>query len=174
MMDYDSLKTMGLQERGRGDAIEGRNIMRVSKITIGRLYNLGSYEHIRYELTAEVPEGESPATALLGLEKIITALSPKTSTHTRDELARDLRRLEEMHALLSDEGPEKFRYRHGHFEGTPEEYIERCERSHSENVARRDAWEGRSAKARKMLEDLGGAANWKDAKLDWERDGDWD
>jgi hypothetical protein len=41
--------------------------MNITKITIGRLYNLGSYEHVRYELTAEVPQGESPATAIIGM-----------------------------------------------------------------------------------------------------------
>ena len=148
--------------------------MRTTKITIGRLYNLGSYEHVRYEISVEVPEGESAATALLGLEKIITALSPKTSTHSRGDLEREAHHLVEMHKRLSDEGPDEFRRYYGHFVGTPEEYIDRCEQSHAVNVAQRDAWEARSAKARKLLEDLGGAANWKDAKLDWEDDGDFE
>lgn len=30
--------------------------MNVTKITIGRLFNLGSYEHVRYELTVEIRE----------------------------------------------------------------------------------------------------------------------
>lgn len=148
--------------------------MNITKITIGRLYNLGSYEHVRYELTAEVREGESPATAILGMERILAALSPKTHTHSRSELEREKLLIERMRLKLSDEGPEEFRRCHGGFVGTPEEYIERCEQSHAENVAARDAWEARSAKARKLLEDLGGAANWKDAKLDWENDGDFD
>ena len=149
--------------------------MNITKITIGRLYNLGSYEHVRYELTAEVPQGESPATAIIGMEKILAALSPKTSTHSRDELAREKRQVEEMHRKLSDEGPDEFRRYYGHsFVGTPEEYIGRCEQSYSENVARREAWEARSAKARRLLDDLGGAANFKDAKLDWEDCNDFD
>lgn len=148
--------------------------MHITKITIGRLYNTGSYEHVRYELTAEVPQGESPATALLGMEKLLAALSPKTSTMSRYELDREKRNIEDMHRLLYEKGPDEFRRHHGwSFVGTPEEYIARCEESHAENVARRDAWEARSAKARKMLEDLGGAANWKDAKLDWENDDDF-
>ena len=43
----------------------------------------------------------------------------------------------------------------------------------AESVAKRDAWEARSAKARKLLEDLGGAANWKDAKLEWDNDDEY-
>lgn len=147
--------------------------MRIAKITIGRLYNLGSYEHVRYELTAEVPEGDSPSTAILGMEKILAALSPQTSTHSRGELDRELNHLLEMRnrlALPEDE----FRQHYGHFVGTPAEYYKRCEESHADNVRKRDAWEARSDKARKLLEDLGGAANWKDAKLDWECDDDFD
>ncbi len=143
--------------------------MRVSRITIGRLYNLGSYEHVRYELSVEVAEGESAATAILGMEKIIAALSPKTSTHTRYELERERVRVEELKASLAAMTDEDyFRRNHGHFEGTPAEYVARVAESHAENLSRREAWEERAEKARKMLDDLGGSAVWKDAKLDWE------
>jgi len=148
--------------------------MNITRITIGKLYNLGSYEHVRYDLTVEVKDGESPATAMLGMEKIINALSPKTHTHSRDELKREKMRLEIMGNELVLLEENEFRRKHGHFEGSPLEYVKRCNESHNENVAERDAWENRSAKARKMLEDLGGAANWKDAKLDWEDDNDFD
>lgn len=149
--------------------------MNITKITIGRLYNLGSYEHVRYELTAEVPQGESPATAIIGLEKILTALSPKTHTHSRSELEREAHQIEEMRHLLAGKGEEAFRQRHGFsFVSTPEEYIARCAESHAKNVADRDKWERRSAKARILLDDLGGAANFKDAKLDWEDCNDFD
>lgn len=150
----------------------GNGKARVTRITIGRLYNLGNYEHVRYEIGVEVPEGKSASAVLTGLEKIITALSPKTSTKSRGDLEREAHHLSEMHKRLSSEGPEEFRRYHGHFIGTPEEYIARCEQSHAENQARRDAWEARSDKARKLLDDLGGAANWKDSKLDWEDDYD--
>lgn len=145
--------------------------MKVTKITIGRLYNLGSYEHVRYELTVEVKDGESAATALVGLEKILAALSPKTSTHSRQDLWRESLRIQELQAALAAMTDEnEFRRKHGYFEGTPAEYVSRCAQSHFDNVKERDRWEQCSAKARKMLEDLGGAANWKDAKLDWEDD----
>lgn len=142
--------------------------MNITRIEVARLYNLGSYEHISYKLSADVKEGESAEKAMLGLEKIISALSPKTSTHSRLELEREKLNLDNMHERFSNEGPDEFRRYHGHFVGTPEEYIARCEQSHAENVIRRDEWEARNTKARKMLDDLGGAAVWKDAKLDWE------
>src|SRR3954466_9951002 len=114
--------------------------MRISRITIGRLYNLGSYEHVRYELTVEVPGGESAATAVIGMEKLLAALSPKTSTRDRAELERDRRRIFEMRRLLTQDGIEAFARYHSGFVGTPEEYIARCEQSHAENVAARDDW----------------------------------
>lgn len=147
--------------------------MRISKITIGRLYNLGSYEHVRYELTAEIPEGESAGTALIGMEKLLAALSPKTATHSRDELVRERRHLEEMATRLKLPEDE-FRRHYGHFEGSPEQYYTRCVACYNDNLGRREAWERRSERARKLLEDLGGAANFKDAKLDWECDDDFD
>jgi hypothetical protein len=142
--------------------------MNVSKITIARLFSLGNYEHIRYELTIDVAPGESPATALIGAERLMEALNPKTSTKDRRELERQSHRLAEQRKLLDEKGAEAFRQQHGWFEGTPAEYLARCEKSHDDDITRRVEWENRSAKARKLLEDLGGAANWRDAKLSWE------
>lgn len=146
--------------------------MKITKITIGRLYNLGSYEHVRYDLTVELKDGESAQVAMLGMEKLIAALSPKTSTHSREELARERRRLDLMHTDLDAIGDDEFYRKHGHYQGTPVEYVARCEKSHAENVAERDEWEARQEKARRLLDDLGGAAEWKDAKLDWENEDD--
>jgi hypothetical protein len=144
--------------------------MNITKITIGRLYNSGNYEHVRFELTAEIPPGESPATCIIGMEKILAALSPNTSTRSRDELKREQNQIDDMRRRLG-EGQDNFRSYYGSgFVGTPEEYIARCEESHAKNVEQRDAWEARSAKARRLLDDLGGAVNFKDAKLEWEDD----
>jgi hypothetical protein len=142
--------------------------MNVSKITIGRLYNLGDYEHIRYELTVEIPHGESPATAIIGMEKILSALNPKTPGGVPDEAdtKRETQRLAEMRSM-DDELFE--RYHRGH-KGTRAEYTQFLSDKIAEGTKRREQWLARSAKARKLLEDLGGAANWKDAKLDWENE----
>lgn len=148
--------------------------MNVSRITVGRVFNLGNYENVRYELSVDVPAGESPATALVALENIISALLPKTSTHSRDELERELRRIGEMRLCLQRGGEEEFKRVHGfHIVGTPDEYIQRCQESYEKNVAAREAWEAKSKKARQLLDDLGGAAVWKDAKQDWEDDSDF-
>jgi len=140
--------------------------MNITKITIGRLYNLGSYEHVRYEMTAEIAEGESASKALIGLEKILSALNPKApgSVPDEDAIKRDIRRLQEMRAL-NDEDFERF---HGGYKGTRAEYLDRISQSIAEGTERLNAWKAKAAKARELLDDLGGAAEFKDAKLDWE------
>ena len=144
--------------------------MHLSKITIGRLYNLGSYEHVRYELTVEVPQGESPMTAMIGLEKLMSALNPKrpSGVPAREETERATSTIAAM-KQMSDEDF-KSHYNYGSAKGSREEITERYEKDLADGIAKLEAWEARSRKARKLLEDLGGAANWKDAKLDWEDD----
>ena len=46
---------------------------RVSKITVGRLHNLGNYEHVRYEVTVELPPGTAPASVVRDLEDTLRA-----------------------------------------------------------------------------------------------------
>lgn len=144
---------------------------RVSKITVARLYNLGSYEHARYELTIEVPEGASAAKTLRGIERLLSALSPKPPGDVKSdaEIDRERHRLLEMKKLLAD-NPADFERFHGGYKGTADEYLTRIESGLHESIAKREVWEARAAKARELLDDLGGAAEWKDAKLDWEDD----
>lgn len=147
---------------------------RISRITIGRLFNLGSYEHVRYELTIEVPEGESASTALEGAERLFVALNPKEpgSVSSESDIERQQRQVNDMKERLSVGSGEFERY-YGHgYVGTPEEYIARCEQSLAESIQKRQAWKARSQKARSLLDDLGGAAKWRDAKLEWDDDGE--
>ena len=77
----------------------------VTRITIARLFNLGSYEHIRYEVTVEVPEGRSASSALIGLETVLSRLSPKrpVGTPSTSELATAFARLERLKTLSDEE-----------------------------------------------------------------------
>jgi hypothetical protein len=146
--------------------------MKVTKITIGRLFNLGSYEHVRYDITVELSEGDSAQAAMIGLEKIVSALAPERcwSVKTRDELKREERVIESMKHELAAYGEDEFRRRHGHFEGTPEDYLVRRTVASTQEKAKRDDYERTAKHARRLLDELGGAATWKDAKLDWEDD----
>jgi hypothetical protein len=150
--------------------------MKVTKITVGRLYNLGSYEHVRYEVAVEIQPGESSKTAMIGLERLMEALSPERTwgVQSAGELEREAHHLTEMGKHLIEKNEQEFRRRYGHFEGDPTEYVERCGKMHAENVTKRAKAVQRAATARRLLDDLGGAAVWKDAKLDWEDDSDFE
>ncbi len=53
--------------------------MRVSKITVARLFNLGNYEHKRVEITVELDpiyNDRRPSGAVVALEEIIEKLGP--------------------------------------------------------------------------------------------------
>lgn len=145
--------------------------MNVSKITIGRLYNLGNYEHVRYELTVEVKEGESASAAVIALEKILRGLQPldRRGIKSAAELSREEKQVEEMRQMPVAE----WERRYGHCQGTPSEVIARYEAELMESTARRTAALERARKAREYFDDLGGVETWKDAKLDWEDDSDF-
>lgn len=142
--------------------------MRITKITIGRLFNLGSYEHVRYELSADVGESESVETAVIGLEKVLAGLNPKrpSAVKSRDEIDREIRRLAEMRALNNDD----FERFHGGYKDTREEYLERISKGIADDETKLRAWQERSQRARELLDDLGAASVWTDAKQSWEDD----
>lgn len=145
--------------------------LKVSRITIGRVYNLGNYENVRYELSVDIGPGESAAAAGRGLSKIINALKPaKGSIKTASALVCEDRRILAMRELLEKHGPEVFQQRQGHFEGTAKQYIKRCADSHREEVKARAEWLKRRAKAVEAFDDLGGTEQWKDHKQDWDDD----
>jgi hypothetical protein len=137
------------------------------QITISRLYNLGSYEHVKYEIAAEVPKSVKPSDFFIGLEKILKGLDPRGGVPDY-EIEREDRRVSEMLSERNKIGDEEFRRKHGFFEGTPLEYIARLAKSVEENKEKRDKYKERHRMAREALDNIGGEAKWKDAKLDWE------
>lgn len=112
-------------------------------------------------------------TALEGAERLLAALNPKEPGSVQSEatISHDERRLADMKERVRD--PEDFSRYYGGYVGTPEEYVARCEQSLNESKAKREAWKARAKKARSLLDDLGGAAQWRDAKLEWDDNGDW-
>lgn len=139
--------------------------MQITKITIGRLYNLGSYEHVRYELTAEIPAGESPATAIIGLENILAALNPKRPNDVPSE--SEIRSLESALTVTRELTDENIRRSYG---VSKYRRILSLQQSITEGKGALERWKRRQAKARLLLQDLGGAANYKDAKEDWDNE----
>lgn len=144
--------------------------MRTTKITIARLFNLGNFEHQRYEITVELNDVDSASAAIVGLEKILEALAPESrwGVKSQAEIDREQRRITQLHSDLEEKGSDEFKRRHGYFEGTPAEYIARCESMRAEERKKRLEYVKRASTARKLLDDLAGASEWKDHKLNWE------
>lgn len=144
---------------------------RITKITLGRLYNLGNYEHVRYDLTVEVPDGASATKSILGMERIIAGLSPLKNARVRD--VGDLRRDAAYIAKLKSLNAEEWKREHGESKGTRKEIIGRYEKALRDETLKRQKELRTAERARLLFDDLGGAARWKDAKLDWENDDQW-
>ena len=63
--------------------------MKASKITIGRLFNCGNYEHVRIEITADIGDGQSASNAFVAIESAISAMKPRsTAAQTWDGISR--------------------------------------------------------------------------------------
>lgn len=107
---------------------------------------------------------------MLGLERI----NPKLDCDSQGEIDREKRRVQQMKADLDANGEDDFRSRHGHFEGTPQEYVARCEESLIESMMKRELRITQAKRARALLDSVGGAAEWKDHKLAWETSEDWE
>lgn len=142
--------------------------MNIAKITIGRLYNLGNYEHIRYELTVELKEGDKARDALIGMENILSGLKPldRCGIASEQDIQREEKRIEEMRKLPVAEWDRQY----GHCKGTPSEVIARFEEGLKQMKDKRAEALNRAALSRQFLDNLGGAAFWKDAKDNWETD----
>jgi len=146
--------------------------MNVTRITLDRLYNLGNFEHQKYSISVDLAPDDSAELALIGLEKVMAALAPENhaGVQSHSELGRTQRRLDCLKTELVADTKEEFIRKNGWFEGTPQEYVARIEQALNEEKAKRLSYEARARQARAFLDKLGGAAEWKDHKLDWEQD----
>jgi hypothetical protein len=124
--------------------------MKVSKITIGRLFNLGNYEHVRYEVSVDVPEGDSAKDALVGLKRAIESLNPKPP---HDSWA--IQRAREILAKPAS--------------ALPQHEISEIER-HKRVISEFEAWQTAQKKSLDYFDDIGGAAKFTDAKENWNDD----
>lgn len=57
---------------------------RIRTISIARLHSLGNYEHVKVELTADVPEGASAKATLLELAAVVERLKPVRKPYNYD------------------------------------------------------------------------------------------
>lgn len=135
---------------------------RVSRLTIGRLFNLGNYEHVRYELTVDIAEGKSASVALRNVMRLLRAANPKppVQRYDYDHAKSILSDPNAWHKNVADPKERKQR-------------IKEMVKEAKENIARYDLWAAQRKAAEAMLDNIGCAKAFKDAKLDWEDD-DWD
>ena len=124
---------------------------KVTRIAIGRLHNLGNYEHIRYDITVDLSNGDNPGLIIARLEKLLSALKPVTTDY---EYQRALR-------IMSD--PEQ----------TKDETARNLE-IYKQRIEKRDKAVARRERALILFGALGGASEYTDAKNKWEDDDYWD
>ena len=123
---------------------------RVTRITIGRLWNLGNYEHIRYEITAEVPRGGSPKRTFQDVSSILRGLKP----------VRAHPHLDEARKVVATQPEERSEFEKDHLE----EYCRLIEEHNAKEGFRKSAIE--------RLDNVGGISERKDAKKDWQDEDD--
>lgn len=136
----------------------------VTRITVARLFSLGNYEHIRYEVTAEVDPTEKPSAILNRLCKTIEELRPNKSVATPAALKSDWKEIQYLASVPEEEWSAK----HGWRGASKAEVIKsRLETYKAALDAYHDA-KRHEEEAKRQLDDLGGASTFTDAKLDWD------
>lgn len=125
------------------------NVPRITKLSVGRLCNLGNYEHIRYEVTVDIPEGVCATKTLTAIETALNTLATRP--------------------------PDGWSYRHAaetlakpRGEWTPTDI--QNEPAHREMVRRMEQWHAKQDYARKVLGDFSLSSEFTDHKQDWQDD----
>lgn len=126
------------------------NKSRISRITVGRVHNLGNYENIRYEVTVDVADGDNPAEILNSLETTLEDLQATSGVDSYD-LRRAKAALEKPASELDEVDLRNL-----------DAFKQRVEK-HDTAMARRN-------EAKEALNRFGGTAVHKDAKDNWEED----
>lgn len=144
--------------------------MQITKITIGRLYNLGNYEHVRYELTVELKEGETASTATRGVENILDGLDPKRGRAVPDDAAIAHAEMK-IKTIAEEMTDDQVANQYGRSKVVVlDELKSKLQTARMKKLA----FEKHRDQCRALFDDLGGAAVWKDAKQDWDNDYEFD
>jgi hypothetical protein len=138
--------------------------MNITKITTSRLYNLGNYEHVRYEITVDVGADESAEQAFRALDLVLARLKPDRMMPTKQEIEREELRIVRMRTMTDDEWSSEY----GHAVGTRDEIIARYEVDLAGKKQRRAKSIADRDRAYAALKDLGGVEVHTDAKDHWQ------
>lgn len=138
---------------------------RISRVTIGRLHNLGNYEHVRFEVTVELPPGTSPASVIGEMTTTLDDMDPKPPVDLWD-LKAAIDMLAKPPPVLAAADPDD------PFTNPQTEYERAVRRRETavEKVARHEAWRKTHAAALQRFDQFGGTAVRTDAKDSWDQD----
>lgn len=123
---------------------------RVTHIAVSRLFNLGNYQNVRYDVGVDVPAEANAEDIFRELNYILAALKPIPRPNCVEELRRALKKSDEERSSYEKENWGSW----------------------NEVVA---AWELRKKLRREAiqaLDSLGGHSEFRDAKEDWSDDPD--
>lgn len=137
---------------------------RISRATIGRLHNLGNYEHVRYEVTVELPPGTAPASVLRELTEMLDGLEPR-SPYSASELRLAMAAVSKPEPKLTDFDDGRDYY------NTPAERHREALRERDRAtvlLARHKEWQERRDAALARFNALGGTQRYTDAKDSWD------
>lgn len=80
---------------------------RVTSLSVARLYNLGNYEHVRYEVTVEIPKGVKTRDVLCDTVSTLMLLKPLRAPFNYDAhkavLKKPVESLSEVEKMNLDE-----------------------------------------------------------------------
>lgn len=132
-------------------------VPRVTRLTLGRVYNLGNYENLRVEVQVEVPTGSSATAAFVTVERLLSELGESCPVEEYDYNAAM-----ERAALTDEEWKGKFGAERWEAEKLAAigEFREIADPMH--------LWKLLQERARNMLDKLNATYTGKDHKLDWE------
>lgn len=125
---------------------------RLSRFSIARLYNLGNYEHVRYELTVEVPPECSAKEAFLAALQLLHSADPHPPCTKRE--------FEEATQALARPAAEM------------DEYDRKNLERHKMRLEAREVWEHNRKLALEALDRLGGKTEYREADPNFPEYGD--
>lgn len=131
---------------------------RVSRITIGRLYSLGNYEHVRYEVAVELPPGASPASVIGDLDTLMAGMNPKTP-HSDYAVGRAIHAMSKPAPKLEDfpaDPPDDDPWNATRAQKLAQALEEREEHAHV--ISETEQWRKARATALRRFDELGGTA----------------
>jgi hypothetical protein len=123
---------------------------KVKTLSVARLYNLGNYEHVRYEVTVEIPDGVTTKQTLADIVGCLKIMKPTKKPFGLDEhraiLMKPLETLSETEKLHLEEWRQE--------------------------VSDWDHAQAMKCAALDKFEKLGGVSKKTDAKHDWQDEED--